>query len=144
MQALILDGTPPSHPSATHVVQLLTGELGRGGYACHHTVLRDLLTSPCRGEFRCWIETPGICVIRDEGRTVARQFITAPGGWAGGHTASDRSWYTALTVWGRNIPTGGEPRPYVVTGRIAPCRTPGSANPRHRSRLASCVDSGED
>lgn len=32
---------------------------------------------PCLGCFKCWIETPGICIIDDYGRDVARKMIQA-------------------------------------------------------------------
>jgi hypothetical protein len=31
--------------------------------------------SPCRGCFQCWVRTPGVCVIDDDGRSVAEAWV---------------------------------------------------------------------
>lgn len=37
--------------------------------------LHEIDIKPCLGCFKCWIETPGVCVIDDYGRTVAKKMI---------------------------------------------------------------------
>lgn len=61
-----------------------------------HTIIRELKTiiesndynlnaldvstlsiKPCQGCFHCWIKTPGSCVLKDDGNTVAHQYINS-------------------------------------------------------------------
>jgi len=37
--------------------------------------LRGMSIAPCLGCFGCWVRMPGVCVIDDDGREVARQMI---------------------------------------------------------------------
>jgi len=39
--------------------------------------LREKKIAPCQGCFGCWLKTPGICVIDDEGREIAEKYINS-------------------------------------------------------------------
>jgi len=39
--------------------------------------LGDTDIAPCLGCFGCWLKTPGICVINDYGREIAKEFINS-------------------------------------------------------------------
>lgn len=36
-----------------------------------------LKIQPCKGCFHCWTRTPGSCILKDDGNTVAHEFINA-------------------------------------------------------------------
>lgn len=66
-----LRGGTPADRAASATVKLLED---RGFGAVVHT-LRDLDIAPCLGCFACWVKTPGVCIIDDAGRDVARSMI---------------------------------------------------------------------
>ncbi len=39
--------------------------------------LRDMKIAPCRGCFTCWVKTPGLCVYRDDGDILCREFVNS-------------------------------------------------------------------
>ncbi len=72
MRALILDGTAKDEDEITEIV---TGELKNLGYDVTGLILREKEIAPCLGCFGCWIKTPGICVVDDDGREVVRMAV---------------------------------------------------------------------
>jgi len=72
MQALVLDGfySAAPHPEVRYELER---QLEARKFAVETAVLRDMEVAPCRGCFDCWIETPGICIIDDAGRELARR-----------------------------------------------------------------------
>lgn len=73
--ALILDGQGPGTESAEVVRDLLVGGMERRGYRVRSLPLREMAIRHCTGCFGCWVRTPGVCVIPDEGRDVAREAV---------------------------------------------------------------------
>lgn len=45
------------------------------GYEVDIVVLRGLQIADCTGCFHCWIRTPGVCVIDDDGRDIAMKLV---------------------------------------------------------------------
>jgi len=39
--------------------------------------LSTLSISPCQGCFHCWTKTPGLCILKDDGHTVASSYINS-------------------------------------------------------------------
>jgi multimeric flavodoxin WrbA len=77
MNALLLNGAPASG-DVTDAVATATGEtLGGAGWNVQATTLRDVTVADCTGCFRCWLKTPGECVIDDDGRANAAAFIAS-------------------------------------------------------------------
>ena len=72
MQALLLDGSREGDAAAQAVRQALLDELARRGWQAETLDLRRMDIAPCVGCFGCWVHSPGICVIDDAGRDVAR------------------------------------------------------------------------
>jgi hypothetical protein len=68
MEALILDGCR----EATGIDRLIAEELGEAYEETRIFHLRHLELRACVGCFGCWIKTPGVCVIDDDGRAIAR------------------------------------------------------------------------
>ena len=77
MNALLLDGSRLDDDATAAVGDLLVEKLEAAGLAVWRTVARDLEVAPCRGCFRCWVDTPGVCCIEDDGRDVTRGIATS-------------------------------------------------------------------
>jgi multimeric flavodoxin WrbA len=75
MQALILDGSFAGDDVITASREAIEGELRTGGWNVNSFTLRDTDIAACKGCFKCWIQTPGVCNVDDAGRRVAEQFI---------------------------------------------------------------------
>lgn len=73
--ALILDGSGPGEEFAGLLRGLLADGMGRLGYRVRSLLLREMKIHHCTGCFGCWVRTPGVCVIPDEGRDVAREAV---------------------------------------------------------------------
>lgn len=74
-QALILDGGIGDSADTRGAGEIATDCLERAGWRVTDLVLREIDIAPCLGCFGCWIKTPGVCVIDDAGRDVARQMV---------------------------------------------------------------------
>jgi multimeric flavodoxin WrbA len=57
------------------IYQTLTEELKRRSYSLRSFPLLEMEVAGCLGCFGCWIKTPGICVIDDAGREIAKAVI---------------------------------------------------------------------
>lgn len=75
MKILVLNGSAPDCRTAEMAEQLVAEELRRRGWEVTTLPLRDLAIAPCTGCFGCWVKTPGVCVLADDGREVARKAI---------------------------------------------------------------------
>lgn len=75
MKALILNGSPKCDPLAEKICVSLFEELKEQHYEGNLLNLADIEIAPCLGCFGCWVKTPGVCVIDDAGRNVARTYI---------------------------------------------------------------------
>jgi len=71
-KALVLNGMAEGEDGLS---EILAGELKELGYEVTGLILRDKEIAPCLGCFGCWIKTPGICVVDDEGREVVRMAV---------------------------------------------------------------------
>jgi multimeric flavodoxin WrbA len=65
MKAVLLDGAPAGHGPLEALHALVCDLLATKGYSVDRFVLRDRTLSPCRGDFDCWVRTPGRCKIHD-------------------------------------------------------------------------------
>lgn len=72
-QALILDGGLGDGADTRGAGRIADEVLRCVGWRVAHLTLRETDIAPCLGCFGCWIQTPGVCVIDDAGRDVARQ-----------------------------------------------------------------------
>jgi len=70
--ACILDGGTRDGSATNEVKQTLAELLTERGWAATDFRLRDLDIAPCRGCFACWVQTPGVCIIDDVAREIAR------------------------------------------------------------------------
>jgi hypothetical protein len=74
-KALILDGRIDDDEMAETSLKLATAWLRDRQWDITTLRLRDLEIAPCAGCFRCWVKSPGECVIDDAGRDVARRIV---------------------------------------------------------------------
>ncbi len=75
MKALIFDGAQNGKTGLDPIRSLVEEEIAAAGWEVETLPLRDMDIAPCVGCFRCWTETPGICVIDDTGREVTRKLV---------------------------------------------------------------------
>ena len=72
MKALVLDGSRKIGSTSENLNKSLTERLKAMNWDVKMVFLPDMSIAPCTGCFGCWIKTPGVCVIDDEGRDVPR------------------------------------------------------------------------
>ena len=75
MRAVILNGASHADETLENTANTLTTELTRRGWTVDSLILRDMEIRPCGGCFGCWIQTPGVCIINDAGRGIAKSII---------------------------------------------------------------------
>ena len=76
MKILFINGSV-SDSSINSYVRSAIDSLSANGHDAKELVLRDMKYSPCKGCFNCWVKTPGICVFKDDGDNICREFITS-------------------------------------------------------------------
>lgn len=77
MKAVILDGSRNNDETVDAISQAVVEQLSSASWNVETIVLRHKRISGCIGCFGCWIQTPGICVIDDDGREIAKQAAQA-------------------------------------------------------------------
>ena len=75
MQAVVLNGSEKGDPALAGVHQIIVDELDRMEWKVESLILHELDIRHCAGCFGCWVQTPGICIIDDAGRDVARAIV---------------------------------------------------------------------
>lgn len=75
MKALILDGRIKENGLPQAVQETASNCLKIMGYDVETLILHEMKIAPCKGCFECWIKTPGICSIDDDGRHIAEAAI---------------------------------------------------------------------
>lgn len=75
MKALILNGARRGEESLNSIQDITVKLLEDKGYKVQSLMLNELEVGSCIGCFGCWVKTPGICVIDDDGRDIARAVI---------------------------------------------------------------------
>lgn len=77
MKALILNGVLVGSDGLPELEKAATIQLQQAGYTVESIMLREKKIAPCTGCFGCWLASPGICVINDFGRELAREIINS-------------------------------------------------------------------
>jgi multimeric flavodoxin WrbA len=75
MSYLILNGMYKDDTFIPKVSELISEELKKKELKGETIILHEKDIKPCIGCFKCWIQTPGICIIDDYGREVAQKVI---------------------------------------------------------------------
>jgi hypothetical protein len=77
LKALIMNGGEPDDVLLKEIAEFLSKALGEEDWEIDILELGDMEIAGCMGCFRCWIETPGICVTDDISREIARKMISS-------------------------------------------------------------------
>jgi multimeric flavodoxin WrbA len=75
MKALILDGSRKEDSVPAYIMDKIQNVLKGRNCQIKALILRDQNISSCLGCFDCWIKTPGVCVIDDDGRAIAKENV---------------------------------------------------------------------
>jgi multimeric flavodoxin WrbA len=70
-----LNGSENGDAALDGVHQIIVDELTAVGWEVDPLMLHEMEIRHCVGCFGCWVKTPGVCVINDAGRDVARAVI---------------------------------------------------------------------
>lgn len=75
MRTLILNGAKIKKDKVNAVSDFLTEYLSKKHHVADVLSLMDLNISPCIGCFGCWLQTPGECIIKDDGSDLPKKVI---------------------------------------------------------------------
>jgi multimeric flavodoxin WrbA len=75
MKALILNGAEKGDETLSAVHEIIAAELKGVGWEVDSFILHETKIADCLGYFRGWIKTPGVCIIDDAARDVARAVV---------------------------------------------------------------------
>jgi multimeric flavodoxin WrbA len=77
MKVLILHAVSAADtsPSGAGMLSTIEKEYLKAGWDVQTLAVSEMDISSCRGCFHCWVRTPGICVIDDAGRAVAKAWM---------------------------------------------------------------------
>jgi len=75
MKATLLNGCTNDRELARNLPEMVLSELDLAGFTVKPYILREMKIAPCMGCFGCWVKTPGICVIDDIAREIARDIV---------------------------------------------------------------------
>ncbi len=77
MKAVLFDGSKDDDTTIGTIRQAIVEQLGRAGWDEEAIDVRNKRIAGCTGCFGCWVKTPGICVIDDDGREIAKKAAQA-------------------------------------------------------------------
>jgi len=76
MKILIINGNPDVNDEQFDTgISQFANQLSGKGHSTEILNLREKNIRPCTGCFKCWIKTPGTCVIKDDGLEISEKFI---------------------------------------------------------------------
>jgi hypothetical protein len=70
-----LNGSEKGDTAIDGIHEIIVDELEGQGWEVEPFILHELEIRHCVGCFGCWVQTPGVCVINDAGRDVAKAVI---------------------------------------------------------------------
>lgn len=77
MKALILNGEQIDGFSLNQISKAIKDELKNNNLQVEEILLKEKEIADCLGCFKCWVKTPGICIIDDYGRETAAKLINS-------------------------------------------------------------------
>ncbi|MEC9490925.1 MAG: NAD(P)H-dependent oxidoreductase [Halanaerobiales bacterium] len=77
MKALILNGEEIDGLSLNYISESIKEELKANDFKVEEILLKEKEIADCLGHFKCWVKTPGICIIDDYGRETAAKLINS-------------------------------------------------------------------
>lgn len=76
MKILFMNGSSAGSELNSYISSVID-TVKQAGHEAGELVLRDMNYTPCRGCFNCWVKTPGLCVFKDDGDLLCREFLTS-------------------------------------------------------------------
>jgi len=76
MKILFLNGSNAGSEMNSYIRSVMNS-VSASGHEVRELVLRDMNYSPCRGCFNCWVKTPGLCIFKDDGDILCKEFLTS-------------------------------------------------------------------
>ena len=70
-----MNGSRTEDDTLNLLSEIITSEIERFDYQVDNIELRNKKIGSCTGCFGCWLRTPGICLINDDGRKVTEKAI---------------------------------------------------------------------
>lgn len=77
MKAIILNGSPKDNGVLENIQELIRHELQIKDWGIESYILRRMKITHCIACFGCWVQTPGTCLVKDDGIEVASDFINS-------------------------------------------------------------------
>src|SRR6056297_440553 len=77
MKALILNGEELDGLSLNQISKIIKEELKSNNTQVEEILLKEKEIADCLGCFKCWVKTPGTCIINDYGRKAAAELINS-------------------------------------------------------------------
>jgi multimeric flavodoxin WrbA len=77
VNAAILDGSEHDDSFLPTVARIVDTVLRENGYSIQSFALKDMQMAYCRGCSSCWVKSPGLCVIDDDGRKIAAAVVNS-------------------------------------------------------------------
>jgi hypothetical protein len=75
MKAVVYDGAASGDDTVATIADHVCVALQARAYTIQCRRLRAMDVGWCRGCFGCWVQSPGLCVIDDDGRTLAADYV---------------------------------------------------------------------
>ena len=76
MNVLIMNGSKTDSGINSCTSEIIN-KLSTQGHSVKELMLRDMNYNPCRGCFNCWVKTPGLCVYKDDGDILCKEFLNS-------------------------------------------------------------------
>jgi len=76
MKILLLQGNPAADTKFDSYIEDLCSAYKERGFTVELEMLRDMDIRPCTGCFKCWIKTPGKCVIHDDAISIIEKYLS--------------------------------------------------------------------
>ncbi len=77
MKAVILNGSNKDDSVLFNVQKIIYDELGSIKWEAESFILHEIKIAACQGDFGCWVKTPGVCIMKDDGQDIAGAFINS-------------------------------------------------------------------
>jgi multimeric flavodoxin WrbA len=77
VKAIILNGCLKNSANLSELQQIAENCVKQKGYEVESVMLHEKRIAECMGCFHCWVKTPGICVIDDDGRELNGKLINS-------------------------------------------------------------------
>jgi len=75
LNAVLLNGAESNDSTLEIIQQTIINELSDKNWNIKPFILNKMDVKPCAGCFGCWVQTPGICIIDDEGKNTTKAII---------------------------------------------------------------------